>query len=311
MPLPNKARSNTEEFRYVRRAKTAKTDENDPRRPIVFMHVPRSGGTSLRTILLALSQKGDGQFVNVQGTLYQQFLGQDKPETTTQLNAGIDSFMSASGHIPFGMPPFKTDHTNWISVVRNPAERLISHYIFGSHKGGWSVEDSIESLFESGKLIANPMTRQFAGDTDLTSPVDESTFERALTNSKKFMAICKTERLDDLVSVLLETYSQNDLLYQVSNQARSDISSTIRKKIKGFSDEVNQYDNVLLRQLESQPNFLNSVKHRSRSDHVDVLLRKSNGLIDVIPASTQDLNGVKKSLTRIAPNSIKVKFTGV
>ena len=213
---------------------------------LVFTHIPKAAGTTLDSILEDIAAADGLNWLRVMGTLYGQFLGPGKPDTLAELDDLSDEALSAAqfltGHIPFGVHERIEGKCFYITILREPASRLVSHFRYGVERGGWSAATAIEDLLRDGLLIDNPQTRQLAGLRDLGAKCTPATLERALSNLESHYGIVGvTERFDQVLKALIGLYGWPDLAYTDCQVTRAGIGGDVEIKI---AEAARRYDEL-------------------------------------------------------------------
>jgi len=133
---------------------------------IIFVHIPKTAGTSLiRNVLRKQITKNDRDFTvkkEFKHYLFGDKTFKEKPHVI-------------SGHFPFGVHKcFDVEHYSYFTFLRNPVQRWISHFLYSlegsdndiikntynSHDGDFlSFLDKCESL----EIVCNIMTKQLSG----------------------------------------------------------------------------------------------------------------------------------------------------
>ena len=199
---------------------------------LAFVHIPRTGGGSLST---AISQN----YSRLQGPgNYQR-----NPEKTRDAVArlGSEGVRKAIGdHVPYGLyVRHLPDDTRYITVLREPVDRVLSHYHFHAQAGsrpdqgarklrttwqsllnmervereGGEQEEQIvldpetdtsleEGLRRKIPIYDNFMTRFLWGGESLFGELPPDALERAKENISKFWFVGFRERLDDSIILL-------------------------------------------------------------------------------------------------------------
>ena len=178
---------------------------------LIFIHLPKTGGMTLRNIL------------------YLQYAKESIFEIWGNQANGLSAFFSLSneekanlscllGHMSFGFHEYLPGQSRYITILRHPVGRLISEYrhmartpnqprtwqVPGPHLK--SLEDYLAYRVESHSL--NIQTRLIGGYVDIDSPnlpfdpLPEDALERAKQNLRnKFIVVGVTERFEE--SILL------------------------------------------------------------------------------------------------------------
>lgn len=91
-------------------------------RPLVFLHIPKAGGSTLQDYIL--SHYPGGRFYRFTGDT-QQWL--DFPSIPEDERALYDAL---AGHVHFGVHRHLPDPSTYITMLRDPVDRVVSHYYF-------------------------------------------------------------------------------------------------------------------------------------------------------------------------------------
>ncbi len=170
---------------------------------LVFLHIPRTGGTTLSSSLVRSYRPDE--------TLRLDIL--DKA-LDTELER-IPSHMRAEarlihGHMPFGVHAYMDRRCEYVTVLRNPLERVVSVYTLITQAPGHVLHErvvgagiTLEAYVESGMdegQTANSQTRQLSGRQFGT--LDDAALEEAKRNLEGFLVVGLTERFEETFVLL-------------------------------------------------------------------------------------------------------------
>lgn len=178
---------------------------------VIFVHVPKTAGTTLRHII---------QYQFQPNNVFEFYRRVRKP------HKGIDEFRNlsearknslklVSGHIGFGLHEFLSQPCTYITVLRDPIDRVISYYYYLLNtRNGAAKNKSLEDFVKTYRGAQNSMTKFLSGmrleiqlldsnvniDCEQCSP---ETLELAKNNLKKhFVVIGLVERFDETLFLL-------------------------------------------------------------------------------------------------------------
>jgi hypothetical protein len=91
-------------------------------RPLVFLHIPKAGGSSLQNYVL--SHYPGGTFFRFTGDT-QQWL--DFPGLTEARRGAFDALV---GHVHFGIHQHLPEPATYMTMLRDPVDRMVSHFYY-------------------------------------------------------------------------------------------------------------------------------------------------------------------------------------
>lgn len=178
---------------------------HDEKPKLIFMHIPKTGGTTLDQVL---NREARGNVYWLSGgarNAMQRLADMPRDEAL--------SFDLYAGHLPWGLHTVIPSPCRYISMLRDPVERLVSHYyhVHGepehhSYKqvveGGMSLLDFVSS--DISVEIGNLQTRYFAGLEPHDIPLGQ------LTDEIYDLAIQHIE--EDFAAIGVQEYFDHSLL---------------------------------------------------------------------------------------------------
>jgi hypothetical protein len=180
------------------------------KRRLIFTHIPKAAGSTLDQILLHTARATGHDRIRALGTIYGQFLGFGKLEAIDSLKDRLSRWKKhkpiprvLSGHLPFGIHEVLGGDACYVTMVREPVARALSHFRFGIERGGWTDDADIDELYDSGRIALNLQTRQLAG-LGGDQGWDRSTLAIAQRNLSQFYGLVgRADQFETFVSVLL------------------------------------------------------------------------------------------------------------
>jgi Sulfotransferase family len=190
--------------------------------PLVFLHMPKAGGTTLEGIVKR-------QYA---GRKSYRFTGSDENAAVFRAlpEAERAAFDLLSGHVYFGIHEHVPRACTYITMLRHPVERIVSlyHYVKRSpghylYKYGFADRRDVEDFVHRPITVEidNWQTRLLNPEPDSFLPiggVDERMLEIAKTNLREHFAVVGvTERFDETLSVLSRKFGWADVSYERRN----------------------------------------------------------------------------------------------
>ncbi|HVT56418.1 MAG TPA: hypothetical protein VHD34_10295, partial [Xanthobacteraceae bacterium] len=102
----------------------------------------------------------------------------------------------------------------YVTILREPAARLLSQYRFGIRRGGWSESASIAELIEKRLIIDNLQTRMLAGLSDRSAACSAETLKLAIEHLRsEYAVVGTTEHFDETLKLLITLLGWPDIAY--------------------------------------------------------------------------------------------------
>ena len=183
-------------------------------RTLIFLHVPKTGGTTFRRIL-------EGNYSR------KEILTFRDPDYSAEVERFVRSAESEraryrliQGHVYFGFHRFVPGDSSYVTWMRDPISRALSFYSYVRthpehylHRRLIDEDLDLKNLLERNETpeLFNLQTRMIAGER---SNVDRNTFEIAKKNlEEKFCFVGLTENFDASLILLAEILGWNVPFY--------------------------------------------------------------------------------------------------
>jgi hypothetical protein len=193
---------------------------------LVLVHIPKTAGTSLASILHHHYRDG---FRGGAGTPPDTPAARMPPnvlsrpdEVESQLRS-LEGVRALAAHITFGLADRLPGDARYVTILRDPVERTLSHYFYlvaPPSKAGSTVAAGLglvppwlpapspeltldECLTERGYIPDNLQTRMLCGLASPYEPLPADALERAKRNLReRFAFVGTTERFDELLALM-------------------------------------------------------------------------------------------------------------
>lgn len=222
---------------------------NEKRENIIFLHLPKAGGTTLRHIFYDQYQylkKGELYTIN-RTKETRDFLNLPQKEK--------DKIRVLVGHFPFGLHEQLKGEFQYVTFMRDPIDRAISAYYYNKgHQSSDVYEIIRKNNFTLGEYLDrniepwsnNAMTKHFAGCTldEFKKECTEEMFQSAKKNLLNHcIALGLTERFDESLLVFKSVLNWSLPKYERKNitpikKEKEEEGKAIIEKIK----TLNRYD---------------------------------------------------------------------
>jgi hypothetical protein len=176
----------------------------------VFVHVPKTAGTSLRAVLAQLY--GD-RYAHLPGGIHDlvaidRFCGEA---------AVHDRIRAVIGHIPYGVMEAMGRPCRYFTILRDPVDRAVSAYFYARERvDNYSHEDAMKNSFEAfvslrrDRLQAESHIRYVVGIRQRRAVTRQDLEEAKRLLSDVYVVVGLFERLNEFVAMCAATYGWPD-----------------------------------------------------------------------------------------------------
>ncbi|MCS3754374.1 hypothetical protein GGP79_002338 [Salinibacter ruber] len=226
-----------------------------PPRNIIFLHIPKAAGSTLIRILRRQYPPEQRHTISTSPSVQMSIEAfRNKPEAERR---GIRCVM---GHGTFGLHNALVGPTQYIALLRDPVERIISHYYYVRrytghrlhdrlHAEGWSLHEYVSD--SSNRELENGMVRCMTGATG--GRITEADLDQALHNLDAYFAVSGTvQRFDASLLLMKQRLGWSSVYYRKRN-VTSDrpTKSNIPVHTLRLIRSKNRYDLQLYRHVRS------------------------------------------------------------
>ncbi len=253
---------------------------------VVFVHIPRTGGGSATSAIShAYGRVKSAGNVQLSDEKSHRLLG------NIAANPEAWSGRALADHVPYGLfARYLPADTRYITFLRDPVERVLSHYHFHARAGDEKLratwrqdpalageirpddEVSLEAGLERGLTIYNNFATRFLYGGETLEPLPPDALERAKANLDRFSFVGVTERLDESLVLLGRVLGVPLAGYHLRHV-------TERPKADAFPD-------TLIRQIE-QHNALDIELYRIARERFDAAADAAGDLAAEVEQLTQ------------------------
>jgi len=184
---------------------------NRPRPPqkTVFFHPPKCGGTSVGTALKQAHERkyGRRQAIFELNAAASKRAGKAIGVSMPRMRESILSYAAALpnvelilGHFPYSNNVFSSNQiaANCTTILRNPVDRILSHYYFNRYKkddGHFTIHVDLEEWLLSDRSLgaATIFTQMFVGDQDIVTSLSDHTINNARLDQAVKLATANLE----------------------------------------------------------------------------------------------------------------------
>ncbi|WP_026674169.1 sulfotransferase family 2 domain-containing protein [Alkalihalobacterium bogoriense] len=208
---------------------------------IIHLHMPKTGGTTLKNII----KKNVPSHLNFD-------IYEDHHERAEKLKAIANQPTACiQGHFPYGVHEFFTTPCVYITMLREPAERIISEYYFictnKKHRLHHQVKNMTLEQYQSQPNHMNIQTRFLSGQ--LGSPLTEKDLQQARKNiTSHFSVVGLTEQFNESLFLMKQRFGWAQTQYTKLNKTKK---KTPIHKIRKKTIDMIYANNSLDQQLYS------------------------------------------------------------
>jgi hypothetical protein len=274
---------------------------------VIFLHIGKTGGITLRTIL-------HRHFPSSQ-VLVVRTADREPSQLRLRREASLTHFASLpqstreearliEGHVIFGLHEFVPRPSNYITLLRDPVALIVSQFHFVArrprhrlHREVASSGMTLDAYVRSGISLEtdNSQTRALSGDTSTPfGECSEEMLEVAKANVREhFPVVGLTERFDETLLLLRRTFGWSKLWYVQANVASRGERSPIAPDTLRWMEQQNRFDVELYRwasdrfeeAIASVPAFEEALQKLRRTN---ALYRPLGQIVHTIPSRMKD-----------------------
>jgi len=214
---------------------------------IIFLHIPKTAGTSMNTIIW--NQYKSSTIFHVNSISH----GKDMINKLVQTK---DSTNVVVGHYSFGLHNYLDTNAKYITLLRNPIDRVISIYYYikrdtknKDYKKIVGENISLKEFILNDEYftqVYNSQTKLIAGVAicALKEKITEQTFITAKENLDKYFLVAGlTERFDETILMMKKELNWSYPVFVKQNiTKKSDKKAVITEELKQLIIERNEYD---------------------------------------------------------------------
>lgn len=192
--------------------KTPSINHRDPERNeekvVIFMHIPKTGGTTLRSIIRK-------QYKAQEAWRSEEWVIKF-PQLSTQDHAGLKCLF---GEIFFGIHRFITAPYTYITLLRDPIEQVISSYYFILRRPDMNDHHIVKNMSFKEFITME----QFKGKTSnrqtrFISGGDRCDLNQAKSNLNKYFTLAGiTEMYNESLFLMKKEFGWADISYEIRN----------------------------------------------------------------------------------------------
>ena len=221
-----------------------------PEEKILFLHIPKTGGTTLRHIF-------EKQYPELGAE--ERYTVRSRRESARFSDLSEDRRRRIKlliGHFPYGMHRHFSGQCKYVTFLRDPIKRVLSSYYFCK----WDVNNDQHRLINETGLgpvdficsgahpwLQNGQVKLIAGIDDLHAPVDETIYRQALDNiDDDFLCTGVLERFDESLICMKHALGWSFPFYEARNITPKQVQGdSLTEEDIARLNEVNRFDLML------------------------------------------------------------------
>lgn len=219
---------------------------------LLFLHIPKTAGSTLRHII-ERQYPPDAILIQHQPTI-QQAVG-------ALPQGSADRLQVVMGHLWFGAHALLPRPATYLTVLRDPIDRIISHYYFVQRDPEHHLHQivqgmSLEEYVTSGcsTEIYNDQTRLLAGGApvDTGQPSSEILATAKQNLARHFAVVGLTEEFDRSLILMKRRFGWRSPFYLKKNVTRHPTKAKIPPATLRVIEQHNQLDMALYRDAQAR-----------------------------------------------------------
>ena len=215
---------------------------NMPEYPIIILHLPKTAGTSLRLIIQNNYRAKE---------LFFAYNRHPKFNSTHELSgfssSEFEKYKIIMGHFSFNKELFPFEDRRYVTVLRNPVDRVISYYHHVMNRDEWrgreiSMSEYMMTSEDIDLQFQNHQTRLLSGMRQ--NPITEANLKQAKYNLENyFIHVGTSEKFNETVAELRELlgWKRAKMFYE-NKSANKWAAGPCTKEDLDKIQELNEFD---------------------------------------------------------------------
>lgn len=225
-------------------------------RSVIFLHVPKAAGATLHGIIER--QYRPTAIFTIEGSRVRESIDEFKrlPETRRK------KIRVVKGHMGFGLHEFLPQPSTYITILRDPVDRVISHYYYALQAGPRHYLNNVIQNMSLEEYVSNEISPELDnGQTRLLSGIEsvdtvtgfEQCSTEVLESAKKnlqehFAVVGVSDRFDETLILLKKALGWGEVRYHRRNVTKNrPRKEDIPKSTLDLIEKFNELDIELFR----------------------------------------------------------------
>lgn len=177
---------------------------------LIHLHMPKSGGTTLKNIIKN----------NYPPKAYFDVYQDEKQREHTLEALCKEDVLCIQGHFPFGVHKYFSTPSTYITLLRNPIQRVISEYFFIKNNPRHNLYQLVNNTsledYQQQEQNKNLQTRLLSGQ--IGCPLTDLDLEQAKVNMQAYFSVVGiTEMFNESLYLMKEKFNWKNIQYTKQN----------------------------------------------------------------------------------------------
>lgn len=189
-------------------------------RPIVFVHIPKSAGLTFYRFLDALAIYRNLSRLTLSGSPLDHPTEDVILRNLKRQKLNLETFSIIGGHVPFSIINRIYTAANFITILRDPADRLISEY-FANNDLTQPDPDGLLKVMRGENppvyAVDNLQVRMLCGHPRFGQPCTGEMLAEAKQNLEERLLFGTVDEIEKFLSIFLTIFELPTVIYEPSN----------------------------------------------------------------------------------------------